>query len=394
MAKDRSVRFLSALGGASTSRVFNLHRIAQENASEADYIQKPLFASAIINRSFVLKHRTRADESYMFARPRAVSTKIIIPFDDDDLKAGGYSMFVEQRGYVEMLRNAGHYNSDALDRDMAILKLINALPSLDPFLLREHLRNNDIEVAACYFAISEGDRDRMYRFAEQELSRLVVLAGGASGSGSSKLVTAMLSNQVDDKLEPLRVTLGLSGDDFHEGVFSWRGFLYYKWSMTDFWPDVMKTLRELNALQPVGAITPEQKAYLADARRNIIQMVRDNGEAVNRALGVYDHAFADLVANQSPKTFKDFLLAAPYMFLEMGEKLGAISHIVSFWRYRFPPGLRHAVDAEELAAIFNDFSNGFGERTSGSRSITKPAVIDRTGGGTPTIYEPVQIRRG
>ena len=26
------------------------------------------------------------------------------------------------------------------------------------------------------------------------------------------------------------------------------------------------------------------------------------------------------------------------MFLELGEKLGSISHIVSFWRYRFPPG--------------------------------------------------------
>jgi hypothetical protein len=388
VAKDRSVRFLSALGGASTSRVFNLHRIARENAGDTDYVQKPLFVSPIINRCFVLKHRTRTDETYLFASPRAVSTKIIIPFDNEDLRAGGYGMFVDQRGYVEMLRNAGHYNGEALDRDLAIFKLVNALPSLDPFLLREHLRNNDIEVASCYFAISEGDRERMYRFAEQELSRLVVLAGG-EGGGSSKLVTAMLSNQVDGKLEPLRVTLGLSGDDFREGVFSWRGFLYYKWSMTDFWPDVMKTLRELNALQPVGAITGEQKTCLADARRNIIRMVRDNGEAVNRALSVYDHAFSDLVANQSPKTFRDFLLSAPYMFLEMGEKLGAISHIVSFWRYRFPPGIRQTVDAEELAAIFNDFVTGFGERMNDSCPLQKPVVIDRSG-RTPTIYEPAR----
>ncbi len=50
------------------------------------------------------------------------------------------------------------------------------------------------------------------------------------------------------------------------------------------------------------------------------------------------HSFRDLVANQTPKTFRDFLLSAPYMFLELGEKMGAISHIVSFWRYRFPPG--------------------------------------------------------
>ena len=71
----------------------------------------------------------------------------------------------------------------------------------------------------------------------------------------------MLSSQVDEKLEPLRVTLGLTGEDFREGVFSWRGFLYYKWSMADFWPDVMGVLREINAIQPVGAVTPDQQPF-------------------------------------------------------------------------------------------------------------------------------------
>jgi hypothetical protein len=57
----------------------------------------------------------------------------------------------------------------------------------------------------------------------------------------------MLSNEVGKKLEPLRVTLGLTGNEFREGVFSWRGFLYYKWSMSKFWTDVMAVLREIDA---------------------------------------------------------------------------------------------------------------------------------------------------
>ena len=76
------------------------------------------------------------------------------------------------------------------------------------------------------------------------------VAGGRRGGALRRLVIAMLSNQVDEKLEPLRVTLGLTGNDFREGVFSWRGFLYYKWSMGEFWPDVMGVLREINAIQP------------------------------------------------------------------------------------------------------------------------------------------------
>ena len=142
---DRSVRFLSALGGASTSRVLNLHRIAADHAKEPEHAQKPLFLSPTINRAFLLKHRTRADEAYLFPSPKAVATKIIIPFDMNDLKAGGRSLFIDQRGYADMLRTAGGYSGDALDRDLWVLRLLNAVPSLDPFLLREHLRNNNMK---------------------------------------------------------------------------------------------------------------------------------------------------------------------------------------------------------------------------------------------------------
>jgi hypothetical protein len=149
--------------------------------------------------------------------------------------------------------------------------------------------------------------------------------------------------------------------------------------MGKFWPDVMGVLREINTIQPIGGLTPEQKVYLAAARRNIIEMVRDNGNHVNKALAVYDASFNALVEKQSPKTFRDFLLSAPHMFLELGEKLGAISHIVSFWRYRFPLGGPSNIDAEELAAIFQDFSSGFGEKIKGDNPlIVKPMVIDAT----------------
>lgn len=381
MAGDRSVRFLGALNGASTSRVLNLFRIAADNVDNPEYLEKPPFLSPVINKCFLLKHRTRADETYLFTSPRAVATKIIIPFDSNDLRAGGRSLFVDQRGYVDSLRQVGHYNNETLERDLSVLRLLNAVPSLDPFLLREHLRNNNIDVAPCYFAISEGDQERMYHFVSQEMSKLVQLAGGGGehSGASNRLVSAMLSSEVDEKLEPLRLTLNLTGNDFREGVFSWRGFLYYKWSMGKFWPDVMSVLREINQIQPFGALTPEQKVYLAQARRSIIEMVRDNGNHVNKSLAIYDASFADLVTHQSPKTFRDFLLSAPYMFLELGEKLGAISHIVSFWRYRFPKGAHVHIDGDELSAIFQDFSSGFGEKLKGEQSpIARPTVIDTT----------------
>jgi hypothetical protein len=254
---------------------------------------------------------------------------------------------------------------------------MDTVPSLDPFLLREHLRNNQIEVAPCYFAISDGDQERMYRFVKEEMKRLVVLAG--DDAASNRMVSALLSNQIDEKLEPLRATLALSPKDFREGVFGWRGFLYYKWSMAKFWPDVVGVLREISKVQPTGSVQPAQQADIAAQRRNIIEMVRDNGNHVNKVLSIYDGSFQDLVQKQTPKTFRDFLMGAPHMFVELGEKLGAISHIVSFWRYRFPPGTPAVVDADDLSVIFQDFSSGFGERMQIEEALIKrPKVIDTT----------------
>lgn len=363
MAADRIVRFLCSLDDASTSRVLNLRHIARINAADPEHGKRPLFLSPVINAAFILKQRLRPDETYLFASPRVTGTKIIVPVDPSDLRAGGRSIFIDQRGFLANLREAGHYNEEKLERDVGVLRLLDATPSLDPFLLRENLRTNNIEVAPCYFTISASDQERMHQFASKEISRLVRLASGSDDDSSTgRMVTAMLSGQSDEKLEPLRMALGLSEQDFREGAFGWRGLLYYKWAMQDFWPNVMGVLREIKEIIPHGAIDEQQRVYLVNAKRNIIEMVRDNNRHISEVLNVYDESFSELVASNSPVTFRAFLLSASPMFLDLGEKLGAISHIASFWRHRFPKGQPVLVDAEELGIIFQDFTNGFAER--------------------------------
>jgi hypothetical protein len=187
----------------------------------------------------------------------------------------------------------------------------------------------------------------------------------------------MLSSEVGEALEPLRAILDLTGNDFRDGIFSWRGFLYYKWSMDNFWPDVMPVLREIHEFQPMGFQTPDQRLFLTNIRKKIIESVRDAGREVNNSLSNFNSAFGQLVANQSAKAFREFLLSAPLMFLELGEQLGAISHIVSFWRYRFPKASLRDVDAAELVVILQDFATGFGEKMQLKPGIVKqPKVID------------------
>jgi hypothetical protein len=368
MAADRSIRCLSALSGASSSRVLNLAAIALAQTDNANHREAPLFQSKVINGSIILKHRLRADETDHFTDRRALATKVIVPFQKTDLRFGGQSLFVGQRGFESLLYEVGNYKDEAdMKRDLDVLRLIDKVPSLDPFLLREHLRGNDIVPDASYFEISSADQRRMYEYASVEVSRLTALANGNSGGGKSastgRMVAALLSSEVNEKLEPLRLTLNLNAEEFCEGVFSWRGFIYYKWSLNEFWPSLIDALRAIRAIRPIGKADPEQNAFIAASKNAIILGAKENSDAVRRVIAIYDDAYASLIERQDPKTFREFLLSAPSMFLDMGEKMGAMSHITSFWQYRFPKGTRNSADADELTTIFQDFVRSFGMET-------------------------------
>ncbi|HSS13774.1 MAG TPA: hypothetical protein VLL04_07770 [Rhizomicrobium sp.] len=361
MSTDRSVRSLSGLGAASSNRVLNLLAIAEANAENDAHRNAPMFVSGILNSSLILKHRLRADEVDFFPARRALATKIIIPFERSDLKFGGRSLFIGQRGFEDMLQEAVNYKEKKdMRRDLDVLRLIDNVPSLDPFLLREHLRVNEIRPDSSYFAISDADQNRMHDYAAQEISRLTSMASGSSrpNGATSRMVEALLSSEVDDKLEPLRATLNLNPAEFSEGVFSWRGFIYYKWCLDESWPNLIRALRGIKAIMPIGKISSEERALLEASKNTILRGAKANSLEIRRIIGIYDEAYAGLIDRQDPRLFREFLLGAPKLFLDIGDRMGAISHITSFWNYRFPLGAPRSAYADELITIFQDFSRG------------------------------------
>ncbi|ALL12434.1 hypothetical protein AQ619_03185 [Caulobacter henricii] len=359
---DRVTRSLRALERtASTSRVLNLLAIQATSGHRPEHSQHPLFRNRVLNNALIIKHRLRSDDIFLFDDVRPTATKIIIPFDRSDLGLGGQSFFVGQRGWDELLREACKDTTDMV-RDAATLRMIDMLPSLDPFLLREHLRRHGMRVADCYFALSAADLDQMQGFVGFEISRLIELAyrdtGRASGAHAARLVEALLSTDVDERLEPLRETLVLEGESFKEGVFSWKGFLYYKWMLNNLWPRLSEISAEIGQLVIPGVRDTDTARYLDETRKRLQAGIMVERMAVQRTLKVYDDAFEDLIENGKPQAFRAFLLRAPEMFLSLGEKVGVISHISSYWRYRFPDGRPPTAQVEEAIDIFQDFESG------------------------------------
>lgn len=248
------------------------------------------------------------------------------------------------------------------DPDMATLRLMDGVPSLDPFLLREQLRRGGVDPAPCYFAISDADLQRMSAFVQREIQPLVALSAQTFGDVAieqsvRRMASKILSNAPGDRMEALGVTLRLEPDEYQEGVFCWKGFLYYKWLLTTLLFEAAVVADAVWNVRPSGPVDKAAREYLDRGRSVLRHRIGRACDAVGETLRIYDDAYTALTIDGQPMLFRDFLLRAPDMFTTLGEQLGAIQHIVSFWRFRFSPGAAQ-VSTEELIDIFMDFETG------------------------------------
>ncbi len=366
---DRSVRSLVNLQAtASTARTLNLNTVWKRHGVDSDWRNLPLFFNPVLNRSIIVKHRLRPQELDLFSDGRQTATKVILPINDSDLKFGGRYFFVDQRGYADLLDEVGldlSARSANDTRDLQILEAINGLPSLDPFLMREVLARKGFKPSRHYFDITEADMNRMFAFLRNELQPLIGLSFDdldvRTDERTSKLAAKILANTADEDMEPFRIGLGMNKAEFEEGIFCWKGFIYYKWVLNDLVPRIKPVAEQIARVRPVGTSNSDDRVYITKTRAALDRAIKQSCATVWKTLKVYDDAYADLTRNGRPDTFRDFLQTAPSLFYELGERLGGVQHIVTFWRYRFPERALMRISVDELIGIFMDFEATLGE---------------------------------
>jgi len=376
------IRSLSSLEkSASTARVLNLRKVFVDFGDDDDYKASPFFKNITLNRCLILKHRLRGAERDEFSEFRNVATKLVVPIDVTDLKMGALYVFIGQRNFEKMLCNSLNKTELELQRDLEILRTMDTIPTLDPFLLRETLDRAGIKPANCYFQITEADIIRMLAFVEAEIGALVRMSLGNDGNAEAAgiLTKKLLSNSGAADTDALRLTLHMDHVQYREGIFCWKAFLYYKWQLLDIIPKSVRILSEIENTLPRGRATSDEKTQITEMRSNISRSFSKAVASVRDTLSIYDNAYYMLTQKSDPQVFKNFLLSAPELFKALGERLGAVQHLLSFWRYRVPEGTRPQMAAEELLDIFGDFENSLD--VVNSQTAAANPQIDLTSGG-------------
>jgi hypothetical protein len=383
----REIRHLDNLNkSASTSRVLNLSSVYLHHADEDAYKAQPFFVNSQLNRAIILKHNLRANERHLFSNTRRIATKIILPFDPTDLKLGGVSFFFRQNNFDYFART--YLNMTDIDKnpDMKILRLLDALPSLDPFLVREHVYRAGFRPSNCYLRLSPADLRDMGSFACIEMEKLIMAAfGGKSRSGAMKLGGKILSDTLDEELKPLQETMRLTDWQFTEAVFAWRGFLYYKWRHASLQGALREVLAALGSYHPLPTQDERIKNYLRNARPRLAVLMSNAIHRATAALAIYEEAYLGLIERNDPSPFKRFLLNGTQLFAELGDAIGALNHITSYFSFRMSNGRnggRKRLESIEFADMLLDFEASFPQsetRRLYRAQLAAPRIVTDTG---------------
>ncbi|MFW6413424.1 MAG: hypothetical protein ACOC0V_04745 [Oceanicaulis sp.] len=338
MARDSYGKLSFLKRGGSTSRVIDLVSIRERFGETEGWIRDPLFRMTRLNRGFVVKHTLRAWEREQLGGDRTSATKVIVPISDRDLDLGGHSIFVEAHDFETKLSHHLGVTPDkpAFAADVRRLRQLANLPSFDPYLLHEFFRREGEKIDPCYFTISDEELLKITEFVAGQIDMLVRKALGgadlATREKSRRLAKVLFEDENSEQLVVLRDALRMTEREYRDGVFGWKGTLYYSWCSTDCYADLTGFLRDLQGLRIVG-LSGADRAEIRTILASIIQLSMGRWNRLKTRLDAYHGEFSRFVERGDPGALKAFMTRAPSLFVEMGEDIGRLQHVSSYWRF-------------------------------------------------------------
>jgi hypothetical protein len=371
----QSLRSITAR--SASARVLDLHSLALDAAADPEHAARPMFTHPVLNRTIIVKHHPRPGEFEYANDHGAIVTKIIFPFDPDDLDLGGQFLLADDPDLVALLERHLDYRDGDLERDVAVLHLLDQLPTLDPFLLHEAMVTNRIDVAPCYFRLSAADKAEMRDFVARQVETLIGLCfvGAAVSDAQTKRLAGLILAEGDSpELDPLRLTMRMEPPEFAQAMFCWKAVLYYRWRSRALWPEVRMTRRSIATIE-TSRFDVDTAPFVRAAIARLDSLMSESERRIAELFRIYDEVFGALTEQRSPEPFRRFLVDGHKVFARLGERMGRLEQLVSYWSHQFPgrkprqlspeavfDGLRNLLGALSLGAGFMEM-----ERSSTAR---------------------------
>ena len=332
-----STEYLKPMLDVGSPRVFNCNVItrqilAQEPEAAGFFRCKPLNKLVLIKDAVPESEATEAVSS--------IGTKIYFPFNENDIYEGGRTIFSHdkhvERAFADNF-GEGALKSGDFAADLRMIRLLERLPSLDPFLMKDALRNDGHEINPAYFEVSKELWDQIESYILKSFEPLVLAAFpdtlSATDERARLLVQKVWEARDLETLRPLAAAFQLPAGQELEIFAAWKGINYYAFQYERAKPmmfEMMTWLKDLS-LPPVAISANERKELNAqlDESRNQLRVQWQVADGIIRDYqNSYDKLFR---LRQGSADFMAFLKKSNKAYWDIGTALGKTGHAAYCW---------------------------------------------------------------
>ena len=333
------------------SRVFNVCKRTldlqraddgEETASDIDYF----FKVPELNKSIILKEARTNKKTVMYNFQNPIGTKIYFPFDCDKIYDGGKSLFSDDPQLMPMLRDHAGLDPERREedtaRDLALLSILQDIPALDPFLIKDKVQIEGLKVNEAYLDITHENWVRICKHVSGKLSPIIKFvfedADGLNDRRAANLLSKLWNTKDIDALMPIVKTFRLPVEEASQIFASWKGVMYFEYvyeRSLPGWKEYAKWLK--HDVQCVDHIDRNQKALLKSVYGLVSEEIGTNWIELRKIFEKYDNAYDLLfIKRETPGPFIEFMKDAVETYWFLGTKLSVISHCVSVWKILTP----------------------------------------------------------
>ena len=359
--------YLRPMLDVGSPRVLNCNVLTRTILAK-DPEAKPFFRCKPLNNLVLIKDtdaQARGGES-------SIGTKLYLPFNQNDIYEGGRTIFVHSKYVKDALVDnfgQGALPKASFDEDMRILRLLDRLPSLDPFLLKDVFINEKIEMNPSYFEVNKILWDQIELFILQSFEPLAKAAfpdAMSSDDVARKLIEKIWVGKDLEALQPLILAFRLPQGQELEIFAAWKGINFYGFQQQRTAPLQAEMVAWLNEVKiPIAAVSSAERAEIKTALESTKIQVQNEWQAADRVLVEYQSSYDKMFRHRIGSTdFVHFLRNSSQAYWTLGDSLGRTGHAVYCWdtmskRY---PGRKMPWDQmrellELLAKVFNANKN-------------------------------------
>jgi hypothetical protein len=357
---------------AGSSRVFNCveiyHRLCSKEEADPSF-----FKHAPFHKMTVLKEAASSRDGLTLGR--RLATKLYFPYNSQDIYEGGRSIFLHDPKLIEVLNELVGLQSrnlakDNVRSDLKVLQVLDGLPSLDAFLMRDALELEGLSPNPLYMEVSESERQAIFDFIRRKFEPLVRTAVGQDSFQDAKvgvLVDKIWEARDLDALDPLIQACRFPKNEALKIFTSWKGVNFYAFQYERSKDGIETLERWLGdvALPRVGhsGVDVEQMLYF---KTNALARLRHHRKVVDDIVQEYDTVYSQFIAHpEAAANFVSFLYRSREIYWRLGESLSALDHGTHCWDAGTAKFANRRLPAEQLSQVLACLARILGERLPG-----------------------------